>query len=131
MDFNVFKNNLQKYAGYYNANSLFEKIKGGAKKMGIKVVYAALILYYATFDKDLPAKDRLMVLAALGYLILPVDLIPDALPGGFTDDMAALTFVLRQIWCNLSPDTFAKAKSRLREWFGNVSDADLNIPGLG
>ena len=101
MDINIFKNNLQKYAGDYNANTLFEKIKGAAKKMGIKVVYAALILYYATFDKDLPAKDRLMLLAALGYLILPLDLIPDALPGGFTDDMTALLFVLRQIWSNL------------------------------
>ena len=131
MDINFFKNNLQKYAGYYNANSLFEKLKGASRKMGIKVVYAALILYYATFDKDLPAKDRLMVLAALGYLILPLDIIPDALPGGFTDDLGALTFVLRQIWSNLSPETFSKAKSRLREWFGNVSDADLNIPGMG
>lgn len=131
MDINIFKNNLQKYAGYYNANALFEKIKGASKKMGVKVVYAALILYYATLDKDLPVKDRLMVLAALGYLILPVDLIPDAFPGGFTDDMAALAFVLRQIWSNLSPETFRKAKSRLREWFGQVSDSDLYIPGIG
>lgn len=131
MDINIFKNNLQKYAGYYNANALFEKIKGASKKMGVKVVYAALILYYATLDKDLPVKDRLMVLAALGYLILPVDLIPDAFPGGFTDDMAALAFVLRQIWSNLSPETFRKATSRLREWFGQVSDSDLYIPGIG
>lgn len=130
MDLNLFKNNLQKYADLYNPDSLFEKIKKVAKKAGIKVVYGVLILYYATLDKDLPIQDRLMVLAALGYFILPLDLIPDALPGGFADDTAALFFVLKQIWNNLGPNTTAKARARLREWFGEITDEDLHIPGI-
>ena len=127
---NQFKSNLQKYAALYNPTSLFEKIKKVAKKVGVKVVYGVLILYYATLDKELPLQDRLMVLAALGYFILPLDLIPDALPGGFADDTAALFFVLKQIWKNLGPDTTAKARARLREWFGDVPDEDLHIPGI-
>lgn len=88
------------------------------------------VLYYATLDKRFPVKDRLMVISALGYFILPVDLIPDALPGGFADDTAALIFVLKQVWSNLTEETKSKAKDRLRDWFGNVSDDELYIPGL-
>lgn len=130
MNIKAFTSNLSKYADYYNPNALFEKIKKVARKAGVKVVYVVLILYYATMDKELPVKDRLMVLAALGYFILPIDLIPDALPGGFADDMAALVYVLKQIWDNLTPSTIEKAKNRLSEWFGEVSESDLYIPGL-
>ena len=110
MDIKSFTSNLQKYAAYYDPNALFEKIKKVAKKAGVKIVYAVLILYYATLDKDIPVKDRLLILAALGYFILPVDLIPDALPGGFADDMAALVFVLKQVWGTLPPSTMQKAR---------------------
>lgn len=127
MDLNIFKNNLEKYAAYYNPNSLFDKIKKYAKKAGVKTVYVILILYYASFDKRLPVKDRLMVVAALGYFILPVDLIPDALPGGFADDAAAALYVVRHIWNNISDDTFRKARQKLYEWFGSVNDKDLSI----
>ena len=75
-------------------------------------------------------KDRLMVIAALGYFILPLDLIPDALPGGFADDTAALIFVLKQVWNNLTPATKQKAHDSLLEWFGEVSENELYIPGL-
>lgn len=130
MDIKSFTGNLQKYAGFYNPNALFEKIKKVARKAGVKIVYVVLLLYYSTLDKELPMKDRLMVLAALGYFILPVDFIPDVLPGGFADDMAALVYVLRQVWTNLTPETKQKARKRLTEWFGDVTEEDLNIPGL-
>lgn len=130
MDISFFTNNLSRYADLYNPGKLFDKIKAMAKKAGVKVVYIVLLLYYSTLDKDLPLNDRLMVIAALGYFILPIDLIPDALPGGFADDTAALIFVLKQVWNNLTPQTKSKARSRLKEWFSDVSDSDLHIPGL-
>ena len=72
----------------------------------------------------------LIVYVALGYFILPIDIIPDALPGGFADDSAALIFVLKHVWNNLPPETHRKARERLTAWFGPVSDSDLHIPGL-
>lgn len=130
MDTKFFTSNLSRYASVYDSENLFDKIKKTARKAGIKLIYAVLLLYYSTLDNELPVRDRLMVIAALGYFILPVDLIPDALPGGFTDDTAALMFVLKQIWNNLTPETKAKARSQLSKWFENVSDSDLHIPGL-
>lgn len=122
MNITLFKRNLKEYAGHYNANSLFDKIRKFARKAGIRTVHLVLILYYATFDKALPVKDRLMVIAALGYFILPADMIPDMLPGGFADDAAALLYVVRHIWRNLSKDTFSKARLKLDEWFGDSRD---------
>lgn len=108
-DISGFIQNIQSYSQYYSPQALFEKIKKVSRSLGIKSVYVILILYYATFDKSLPLKDRMMVIAALGYFILPLDLIPDALPGGFADDTAALMYVVKHIWNNLSEDTYRKA----------------------
>lgn len=124
MNISFFKKDLAGYAGHYNAVSLFDKIKTVARKAGKKTVHLVLILYYATFDKSLPVKDRLMVVAALGYFILPIDMIPDAMPGGFADDAAALMYVVRHIWRNLSKETLRKARLKLDEWFGDTSNAD-------
>lgn len=127
MNINVFLDNLNRYADHYSPTKLFAKIKDVAKTAGVNVIYAVLILYYASFDKSLPVKDRLMVVAALGYFILPVDFIPDMLPGGFVDDAAALTYVIRHIWKNLSAGTIRKAKEQLKEWFPDVDTNRLVI----
>lgn len=127
MDISVFKKNLSKYAGHYNPGELFKKLGKVARKVGEKTVYVVLVLYYATFDKGLPMKDRLMVLAALGYFILPLDILPDALPGGFADDAAALMYVVKHIWKNLSPTTIENARRKLKEWFKDASSEDIDI----
>lgn len=42
-------------------------------------------------DENTPGKHKMIIIGALGYFILPVDLIPDFIPvAGFTDDAAAL-----------------------------------------
>lgn len=42
--------------------------------------------------------------------------------------MAALTFVLKTVWSNISDDVFAKAKARLEDWFGPAEPSALKIP---
>lgn len=111
----------------YSPQKLFGKIAGVAKSAGTKVVYAALILYYALFDKEVPLKDKTIVVGALGYFILPVDLIPDFLPGGYTDDGAALILAVKSIWDNITPSTKSKAQERLKSWFSNVKASDLTL----
>ncbi len=51
-------------------------------------------------DPSTPSPVRLTMLAALSYLLMPADLIPDILPvAGFSDDLVALTAVIR-VWRN-------------------------------
>ena len=60
----------------------------------------------------LPATDKMKVLGVLGYLILPADVLPDITPiVGFSDDLAAIVFLLK----NLSKYTTSEIKEKARE----------------
>ena len=69
-------------------------------------------------DSSTPSPVRLTMLAALSYLLMPADLVPDILPvAGFSDDLVALTAVIG-VWRNqLSPAMQARAQRRLDRWF--------------
>ncbi|MCP9833035.1 MULTISPECIES: DUF1232 domain-containing protein [unclassified Cyanobium] len=69
-------------------------------------------------DGSTPPQVRLTVLAALTYLLLPLDLIPDFIPAaGFSDDMVALTALLGLCGTHRTPAIRARAQSRLDRWF--------------
>ncbi len=69
-------------------------------------------------DSSTPSPVRLTMLAALSYLLMPADLIPDILPvAGFSDDLVALTAVIG-VWRNhLTPAMKARAQHRLERLF--------------
>ena len=116
-------NNIEQYQDYYSEPQFWDKLKSVAKKAGIKAVYAALVLYYALQNPAISLKDKGMILGALGYFILPVDLIPDFLPAlGYTDDLAALVIVFSKVAKCITPETKAKAKAKLAVWFGSPAD---------
>ncbi len=96
------------------------------KSAGASLVYLVLLLYYVVTDSKLPLKDRAIIYGALGYFILPVDLIPDAMPiVGFSDDMAAVIAALNAIKGNITPEAKSRARERLGRWFPAVTDKDL------
>ena len=81
-------------------------------------MYAALILYYTLQSDKVSAANKAMIIGALGYMISPLDVIPDAIPiAGLTDDLAVLLFVLKKVWTDVDPDIQQKAKERLSKWF--------------
>lgn len=123
-----FDENNENYEKYYSEEGLMDKLKKFAKKAGIKTVYAALLLYYVLLSKDVPLKEKGLIIGALGYLILPIDLIPDAIPvAGFTDDFAALTYAIHAVRCYISPEIEDQSKGKLREWFDSFTEADLRF----
>ncbi len=128
MKYKLDKATISGYAQVYNPTKLLEKVSNVAKKAGIKVVYAVLLLYYALLGGDVPLKDKAIVVGALGYFILPLDFIPDLLgPLGFTDDMTALVYALKTIWDNITPEVHEQAKGKLKEWFDDIDTQDLKL----
>ena len=120
--------NYEKYEKYYSEEGLMDKLKKFAKKAGIKTVYAALLLYYVLLSKDVPVKEKGLIIGALGYLILPIDLIPDSIPGvGFTDDLAVLASVIHIVRVFLSPEIEAQAQGKLKDWFDSFTEDDLTF----
>ena len=60
--------------------------------------------YYAATDPQTPGSVRLILLTALSYFVLPVDLVPDVLAGlGFSDDAAVMAAVLGTVGANIKP----------------------------
>lgn len=54
--------------------------------------------YYCATDRETPFRVRGILLAALGYFIMPIDTLPDVLAViGFTDDIAVLTTAIALI----------------------------------
>lgn len=109
---------LEDFKEDYSEGRLKDKLAKIARKAGCNVVYAVLVAYYAVQSDALSLKDKARLYGALGYFILPVDLIPDAFVAlGYTDDMAALIYVLRTISTNITPEVKRKAEEKLRTWF--------------
>ena len=106
------------YKDKFSKKKFVEKISRIAKRAGAKLVYAALILYYPLQSKSVPIKDKAIILGALGYLISPLDVMPDAIPiAGLTDDLAVLIYVLKKIWVDVSDEVKEKARTKLNDWF--------------
>lgn len=116
------------YQQYFNPTAMWDKITEVAKKAGIKVIYGVLLLYYAATDPNTSTADKAKIYGALGYFILPLDLVPDALPMvGFSDDLTAITWALKAIWENITPEIHDKARKRLTSMFGEVKDSALKL----
>lgn len=120
-------NDLDRYQDDYNENEFWKKMTKAAKKAGIKLIYTALVLYYALQSPSISKKDKGIIWGALGYFILPLDLFPDFFPGGYTDDLAALLLALYKVANNITPDVKGKAEKKLHDWFGDYDKADIII----
>lgn len=106
------------YASKFSQSDFVDKIARIAKRAGAKLVYAALILFYTMQSDKISVKDKALILGALGYLISPIDVVPDAIPiAGLSDDLAVLLYVLKVVWTDVDPDVKAKAKAKLDQWF--------------
>lgn len=107
-----------KYGNRFSQSDFVEKISRIAKRAGAKLVYAALILYYTLQSDKVSTKDKAIIIGALGYMISPIDVIPDAIPiAGLTDDLAVLIYVLKKFWVDVDPEIKERAKKKLDNWF--------------
>ena len=114
------------YGGKFSKRDFAEKISRIAKRAGAKLVYAALILYYTLQSDKVSKKDKAIIIGGLGYMISPLDAIPDAIPiAGLTDDLAVLLYVLKKVWTDIDPEIQAKAKKRLSKWFDEDEIAEI------
>lgn len=101
------------YERHYDEDDFWKKVKHLAAQVGAKVLYPALQLYYVLQSNNVPVKAKTLIIGALGYLILPADLVPDFIPAlGFTDDLTALLLALRAVNKHLTPEINARAKEQ-------------------
>lgn len=117
---------LQKYEKEYSESGLWDKIGAVAKKAGSKVIYCVLLLYYALQSPNVSITDKAKIVGALGYFILPIDMIPDfMIPLGYGDDLAVLLYLIHSL-SYIDNGVKESAKKKLKEWFDNYDESEID-----
>ena len=111
-------------AHWYSSPRLWRTLKKVAASAGRKTLLSALILFYCLKDKDTPTWAKGVIVGALGYLILPADLIPDILPGaGYGDDWGAIVAALGTVAAYIKDEHKANAQAQVARIFGSPNPA--------
>lgn len=87
------------------------------KDLALDVVEQIITLCLLFKDNKVSTKDKLLILAALIYLISPADLIPDVTISGLADDAAVVLAVIETLKIYITPELKAKAKAKTEELF--------------
>ena len=123
--FNAEKVEFKKYEKNYNEKDFWSKIKKYAIKIGAKPIYIALLLYYSI--PKVSIIDKAIIIGSLGYLISPLDLIPDIIPiVGYMDDIAVLMLAFYRIRSKINDEVKKKAKTKFKSIFDKFTDEEIS-----
>ena len=94
-------------------DGFWPKLKRVARR--IPFMDELLAAYYCTLDPRTPLQAKAILMGALAYFVLPVDVIPDFIAGfGFTDDATVLYAAIRSVSRYITDDHRAKARATLK-----------------
>jgi uncharacterized membrane protein YkvA (DUF1232 family) len=120
------QNENSEYGKEFSEEGFWDKLKNVFKKAGIKVVYSALMLYYAYQRKETPVWAKTIIVGALGYFISPIDAIPDLTPVvGYADDLGVLALAISAVSVYIDSEVKQSAKDKLHNWFGAFDEDEL------
>ena len=107
-----------------SAEQLWQYIKVYAAKAGKGATRVVLELYYVMKSPETPAMDKTIIIAALGYQLLPNDLMSRKKYGwlGFLDNGAALALAYSRVKKRVTPQIEAQVSAILNQWFGTGDD---------
>lgn len=89
-----------------------------ARRAAAKVPFMDEVVaaYYAALDTRTPFKVRATLLGALGYFVMPADMIPDFIAlVGFTDDIAVLSAAIAAVRPHIKDGHRTAAREALAE----------------
>ena len=101
-------------------NSLMDKLRPWALKVGRVAARPMLQFYYVMDDENTSTLDRVLIYAAIIYTIVPADFLPRSIFKflGVLDDGVAVLYVYKKIKDKITPAINAKVEDKLNEWFG-------------
>lgn len=105
---------------HYSDDKFVAKVKDTGLGLGFKALHAATTLFVALKSPNMLNKQKLIILGALGYLILPVDLIGDFLPVvGLADDAFVIIKAVMSVYKQVDEDMEQEAHALLKKWLGD------------
>ncbi|ASK64136.1 hypothetical protein CFK37_19255 [Virgibacillus phasianinus] len=113
---------------HFSENKYVAKLLNYAQKMGVKVSYYSLLLFYGFKSPNTPKSTKITIAGALGYLILPIDVVPDIIPFiGFADDAMVVVYALYRIKSYIDDSIKQQAHERMKKIFGEIYDGNNEI----
>lgn len=114
---------LKKYEKDYSEEGLFAKVSKYAAVIGKELIFKVFQLWYILQKPDLPASVRMTIIAALGYLISPLDIVPDLIPlVGYTDDASVIAMALLFAAMYVDDEVNEKARKQVEHIFGEDAE---------
>lgn len=100
------------YAHYYSLSRLMAKLASITTRILELTLLKVCLLLELLMECNISLRIKAAIIAVFGYFIFPFDFIPDPLPGGYADDIAAMTALLASIEQLISEEIKARAKRR-------------------
>lgn len=109
---------LGKQATEKDVQELDAKLPAMKKGVIAKIWDKVLFLWEQAKSPEVPLRLKLVIVGALLYLVLPIDVLPDTIPGvGLLDDLSVLLTVFREV----SKYALPKLEKKIEDKFYEVS----------
>ena len=102
------------------AENLWAAIQANAAKFGIEATKIMLELFYVLKSPETSMLNKSLIVAALGYQLLPEDAMPRDRFGllGILDNGVTLAFAYNRVKSSVTPEIERQVNSILKSWFG-------------
>ncbi|WP_120498097.1 YkvA family protein [Kiloniella sp. EL199] len=83
------------------------------KKVALKITFSERLMaaYFCATDRKTPLKVKAILMAALAYFVVPVDLVPDFIIAfGFADDISVLIAAINAVKKHITEEHIEKAQ---------------------
>lgn len=113
------------YSNHYSHQKLFSKLHKLPGKILSLLLFKTFLLYELLKEHDTSVFIKAAIVGTLGYLVCPIDAIPDLLPGGYIDDMAMMTTLLAGVDHLISDEIKRRAKA-CADRFNGANNSEAN-----
>lgn len=105
------------FSNEFSEDGFWKSIKKYAKKIGGESLHKAFCLWLVVKEENVPAKAKAIAVGALGYLISPLDAIPDITPViGFSDDILVIAGAFVVLASYITKEISTRADAMLPDW---------------
>lgn len=113
----------------FNYEKAWNKIKEISKAIGKEATYVFLVLWYVLTSPVISISDKLVIIGALSYLFLPIDLISAITHPitGHLDELGAILIAYNKAKKFVTPEMQSKIEEVLDKWFPNECAETVNI----
>ena len=100
---------------------ILDYLKKVLRNSQTKFLYGIFLLFYAYKNSDTPSWAKNIIIGSIGYVLSPIDAIPDLTPFlGMTDDIGVLSFGITSIACYIDKEVRSKSKEKIHQVLGEA-----------